>query len=205
MWVKPIPPARIAPPESPWRLANFTTSNVFLADLTKATFTAGIARHMDGAIAGSDFDGVVPVRRSQRHRGGAGNPYWYRVRGVWRQRDHRDQASGDVWLWDTRDTRLGDMRHSPTSQNGFDPHTVTAYQSPNGAKDAIALLANGTATSLAVVDLTKMLNPAIVPRTSGAGLGHACASTTLPATVVSFVPVPGAASARKATAPERPK
>ncbi|WGJ13718.1 hypothetical protein QEV83_13615 [Methylocapsa sp. D3K7] len=78
-------------------------------------------------------------------------------------------------------------------QNGLDPHTVTAYQSPNGAKDAIALLANGGATTLAVVDLTKMLNPTIVPRTTGAGLGHACASGTLPATVVSTLPVPIAA------------
>ena len=68
--------------------------------------------------------------------------------------------------------------------NGFDPHTVTAYQSPNGG-DAIALLANFDATSLAVVDLTKMLNTAIVPRT-----GNACTSGTLPATVVSFIAVP---------------
>jgi hypothetical protein len=75
-------------------------------------------------------------------------------------------------------------------QNGLDPHTVTAYQSPNGAKDAIALLANGGATTLAVVDLTKMLNPAIVLRTSGPGLGHACASGTLPTSVVSSLTVP---------------
>lgn len=70
--------------------------------------------------------------------------------------------------------------------NGLDPHTVTAYQSPNGG-DAIAVLANDGASMLAVVDLTKMLNPAIVPRTGG---GHGCASTFLPATVVSFIPVP---------------
>lgn len=71
--------------------------------------------------------------------------------------------------------------------NGFDPHTVTAYQSPNGSKDAIALLANGTATQLAVVDLTKMLNTSIVARTAG---GHACASGTLPGTVATFLAVP---------------
>jgi hypothetical protein len=70
--------------------------------------------------------------------------------------------------------------------NGFDPHTVTAYQSPNTG-DAIGVLANGGATLLAVVDLTQMLNPTIVPRT---GAGHACASGTLPATVVSFISVP---------------
>lgn len=70
--------------------------------------------------------------------------------------------------------------------NGDDPHTVTAYQSPNSS-DAIAALANKGATTLAVVDLTKMLNPAIVARTVG---GHGCASATLPSTVVSFVSVP---------------
>lgn len=70
--------------------------------------------------------------------------------------------------------------------NGFDPHTVTAYQSPaNG--HAIALLANSSATMLAVVDLTNMLNPAIVPRTLA---GHGCASGPLPASVVTFVSVP---------------
>jgi hypothetical protein len=74
----------------------------------------------------------------------------------------------------------------PGFSMGFDPHTLTAYQSPNSG-DAIAVLANGGASSLAVVDLTKMLNTAIVPRTA---VGHGCASGTLPATVVSFVAVP---------------
>src|SRR5207244_3722133 len=59
--------------------------------------------------------------------------------------------------------------------NGFDPHTVTAYQSPNGGH-AIALLADGAATMLAVVDLTNMLNTTIVART---GTGHGCASGPL--------------------------
>jgi hypothetical protein len=70
--------------------------------------------------------------------------------------------------------------------NGFDPHTVTAYQSPNTG-DAIALLASGDANTLAVVDLTKMLNPTIVPRTVG---NHGCSAGTLPPSVVSFIPVP---------------
>ena len=73
-------------------------------------------------------------------------------------------------------------------QHGLDPHTVTAYQSPGiGPGNAIGLLANGGATSVAVVDLTEMLNTATVPRTGG---GHGCASGTLPAAVVSFRAVP---------------
>jgi hypothetical protein len=69
---------------------------------------------------------------------------------------------------------------------GRDPHTVTAYQSPNTG-DAIAVLANFPPNTLAVIDLTKMLDPLIVPRTVG---GHGCAAGTLPATVVSFRAVP---------------
>jgi hypothetical protein len=73
----------------------------------------------------------------------------------------------------------------PSFSVGKDPHTVTAYQSPSGAQDAIALLANDGATELAVVDLTKML---ALPRDTA---GHFCAALTLstPA-VVNFIPVP---------------
>lgn len=70
---------------------------------------------------------------------------------------------------------------------GFDPHTVTAYRSPNGARSAVAVLANGGATQLAVVDLTKMLSKMALPRTTA---GHACKAGTLPASIVSFKAVP---------------
>jgi hypothetical protein len=70
--------------------------------------------------------------------------------------------------------------------NGLDPHTVTAYQSPNGGH-AIAVLANQGATTLAVVDLTMMLDNTIVPRTL---TGHGCALSSLPFPVVSLVSVP---------------
>jgi hypothetical protein len=68
--------------------------------------------------------------------------------------------------------------------NGLDPHTVTAYQSPNGGA-AIALLTNGGATTLARVDLTAML---ALPESAPGS--HVCASGTLPASVVSFIAVP---------------
>jgi hypothetical protein len=79
----------------------------------------------------------------------------------------------------------------PPFETGNDPHPVTAYQSPTSG-DAIALVANfdsaaNSPTQLAVVDLTKMLNPTIVPRTLA---GHGCAAGVLPSSVVSFVPVP---------------
>jgi hypothetical protein len=71
--------------------------------------------------------------------------------------------------------------------NGLDPHTVTAYQSPNSSKHAFALLANRGASEVAVVDLTLMLDTTTLPRTSG---GHGCASGMLPSSLVKFIPVP---------------
>jgi hypothetical protein len=47
------------------------------------------------------------------------------------------------------------------------------------------------ASVLARVDLTKMLNATIVPRTVSAfGSADRCAAGTLPSSVVSFIPVP---------------
>jgi hypothetical protein len=70
--------------------------------------------------------------------------------------------------------------------NGFDPHTVTAYQSPR-TRDPIGVLANAGASALAVVNLSSFLDPTVVPRTAA---GHGCASGTLPPSVVHMVPVP---------------
>ena len=69
---------------------------------------------------------------------------------------------------------------------GDDPHTMTAYQSPNGG-DAIGLFGNEGTNWLARVDLTQLLNPAIVPRDAE---GHMCSSGTIPASAGSFISVP---------------
>jgi hypothetical protein len=161
-------------------------SKVFIADLSKATFTAGtpgtwtapsqvqslsesslsagasaiaVAQGTHIGIVSGEFGGSAITAIKLPATSGSGTPA--------------------IVDWVTCNI--------PSFSNGLDPHTVTAYQSPNGAKGAIALLANGGATALAVVDLTKMLNTAIVPRTAG---GHACASGTLPATVVSSLTTP---------------
>ncbi len=72
--------------------------------------------------------------------------------------------------------------------NGFsmgdDPHTLAAYQTPNGG-DAIALLVNEGATEMVRVDLTQMLDSSTVPVT-----GNVCNSATLPSSVESFIPLP---------------
>ena len=69
---------------------------------------------------------------------------------------------------------------------GDDPHTASAYQSPSTG-NAIGLLASKGNMWLARVDLTKMLNPGVVPRTPGT---HLCSAGTLPASVRSFIAVP---------------
>ena len=79
---------------------------------------------------------------------------------------------------------------------GLAPHTVAAYRSPaNG--HSMALVANWSGDpvhTVAVIDLTRMLDKDIVPRTKGKGLGHACASGSLSTTgrdaVVRFITVP---------------
>lgn len=161
-------------------------SQVYLADLTQATFTAGspgtwtapsqvqslsesfLAAGASGiAVAQGTFTGVV----SGEFGGDAVTAIALPT----------TSGSGIPAMRDWVSCSIGNG-----FTNGFDPHTVTAYQSPNGG-DAIAVLANAGASSLAIIDLSKMLNPTIVPRTSG---GHGCSAVTLPSTVVSFVTVP---------------
>jgi hypothetical protein len=69
---------------------------------------------------------------------------------------------------------------------GDDPHTVTAYQTPNGG-DAIGLFENENASWLSRVDLTQLLDSALVPRDAA---GHACAAGTIPSSLESFIAVP---------------
>jgi hypothetical protein len=76
-----------------------------------------------------------------------------------------------------------DPTGNPFSMGG-DPHVVAAYQSPNDGH-AIALLVNGGATEMVRVDLTDMLNPAMVPAT-----GNVCNAATLPSSAETFIPLP---------------
>ncbi|MEV7543959.1 hypothetical protein [Streptomyces sp. NPDC089915] len=69
-------------------------------------------------------------------------------------------------------------------QMGLDPHTLIAYQSPNGGH-AIALMVNDGATRMVAVDLTRMLDGTTVPAT-----GNVRDGGTLPATVQTFIALP---------------
>jgi hypothetical protein len=166
-------------------------SSVFIADLTQAAFTAGspgswaapsqvqtlsessLSAGASGiAVAQGTHTGVVTGEFGGNNLTAIALP--------------ATSGSGTPAISDWVTCNIGG---TPTFSNGNDPHTVNAYTSPNGGH-AIAVLANGSATTLAVVDLTKMLDPTIVARTTGTGNGHGCASGTLPATVVSFITVP---------------
>jgi hypothetical protein len=177
---------------------------VFIADLTKATFTAGSPagtwtapsqiQSLSESSLSAGASGIAVAQGT--HIGIVSGEFGGNSITAIKLPSTSGSGIPAILDWVTCTIGYVGTPSAPFS-NGLDPHTVTAYQSPNGAKDAIALLANGTATTLAVVDLTKMLNPTIVPRTAA---GHACATGPLPATVVSSVTVPGPASARKASA-----
>jgi hypothetical protein len=75
-----------------------------------------------------------------------------------------------------------------TFSAGFDPHTITAYTSPNTGH-AYAVFAGysaGIPACLAVVDMTIVINPSLSPR-GGAGFGsHEISPAHLPASAVTF-------------------
>lgn len=173
-------------------LASLESSNptaVYIADLTQATFTAGSpagtwtapsqvqSLSESNPVSLGDVPGGIAV--AQGTHTGVVTPE-FGGSGLTAIALPATSGSGIPAITDWVTCNISGF------VNGFDPHTVTAYQSP-ASGDAVALLANANATTLAVVDLTKMLNPAIVPRTVS---GHGCASTPLPSSVVSFVSVP---------------
>lgn len=74
---------------------------------------------------------------------------------------------------------------------GYDPHTVTAYTSPNTG-DSMAVFAGYSGLvpiCLAVVDMTTVINSTLSPR-GGSGYGaHDIAPTDLPPSAITFFPL----------------
>ena len=168
------------------------TSQVFIADLTQATFTTGtpgtwtapsqLQILTESALSfGASASAVAQGTHIGILTGEFGDT------NVTAIQLPATSGTGTPAITDWVTCGIGSSTPGgPPFADGADPHTVTAYQSPNSG-DAIALLANLGATQLAAIDLTKMLNPAVVPRTAG---GHGCSAGTLPATVVNFISVP---------------
>jgi hypothetical protein len=71
---------------------------------------------------------------------------------------------------------------------GFDPHTITAYTSPNNG-DSFAVFAGysgSVPTCLAVVDMSTVINPALSPRGGAGYSAHEVSPANLPAPAVTF-------------------
>jgi hypothetical protein len=163
-----------------------SASQVFIADLTQATFTPGSPGTWTAPSQ------VQTLAESALNFGASA--------GAVAQGTHTGVLTGEfggstvtaIKLPATSGTGIPAISDwvtcsvGPSFSEGLDPHPVTAYQNPNTG-DAIAVLANFPANTLAVVDLSKMLDPGTVARTVG---GHGCAAGTLPPSVVSFIPVP---------------
>ncbi|MCL2725201.1 MAG: hypothetical protein FWD69_12275 [Polyangiaceae bacterium] len=96
-------------------------------------------------------------------------------------------GTGTPALVDWVSCSIGANEGSPKMGNL--PFTTTAYTSPNTGH-AMGVVGDENGNNLTLVDLTEMLDPTIVPRTSGPGLGHACVAGTLPASVLRTVSVP---------------
>ena len=169
-------------------------SQVYIADLTQATFTAGLPgtwtapsqiQTLTESVLPAAGPSGIAVAQGARHQGVVTDEFGSDA--VTAIQLPATSGTGTSALADWVTCNIGGG-----FRNGLDPHAVRAYESPNGGH-AIAVLANLDSagplfvTTLAVVDLTNMLDPTIVPRTVG---GHGCASGTLPATVVRFIAVP---------------
>jgi hypothetical protein len=167
-------------------------SSVFIADLTQAKFTPGspsgtwTAPSQNQMLSESSLSaGASALAIAQgTHTGVVAGEFGGNA--ITAIKLPSTSGSGTPAIQDWVTCGIGNTPDNNAWFQGFDPHTTTAYQTPNGG-DAIGLFTNGDASWLARVDLTKLLNSSIVPRTAG---GHACASTTIPSTVENFVAVP---------------
>jgi hypothetical protein len=162
------------------------TGNLFITDLTQATFTPGAAPspgtwtapsqlqnfpEFDGFSAGTDGIAVAPGT----HLGIVTGEFGGNVEGVILLPSTSGSGTPAVADWVSFT-----VPNDPTGviwEQGLDPHTVTAYVSPNNSK-ALGVLGNGSNTFVAIVDLAGLLS---APRT-----GHVV-NNPLPAGLVTFV------------------
>lgn len=149
------------------------TADLFIADLTQASFTAGTpGSWSDTAEQFQNFpefgnfaagtSGIAIAQGS--HLGIATGEFGGSWMGV--IQIPSSSGSGTPSVVDYAAVSLPNTPDGNTFEQGLDPHTVTAYVSPNSG-DAIGLMSNGYFTPptwLAYIDLTKLL---AAPRTAG--------------------------------------
>jgi hypothetical protein len=167
-------------------------SSVFIADLTQAHFTPGSPsgtwtapsqiQTLDESSLAAGASGIAVAQGT--HTGVVTGEFGGSA--ITAIKLPSTSGSGTPAITDWVTCNIGNTPDGNTWSEGDDPHTVTAYQSPNTG-NADGLFANEEASWLAKVDLTKMLDPTAVPRDAA---GHACTSGTLPSSVESFVSLP---------------
>jgi hypothetical protein len=165
-------------------------SAVELADISTATFTPGSpgswsAPEQDQALTGSSLSAGASGSAVAQGTGIgviAGEFGGDGLTAMVMPRSSGTGATPAISNWVTCQT--GPDPSNVGFSMGDDPHTLAAYQSPNGGH-AIALLVNKGATEMVRVDLTDMLEPSVIPAT-----GNVCNSGTLPSGAKKFIPLP---------------
>jgi len=149
------------------------TGNLFIADLTQARFTPGMPGswtapgqllffpEFEGLSAGTSAIAVAP---GSTHLGVVAGEFGGDAVGV----IHLPSKSGKGTpnIVDYAYARLPNTPDGNVFSNGFDPHTTTAYTSPNNGK-AYAVLASwatGSPSYLGIIDIQAMLS---APKTAG--------------------------------------
>jgi hypothetical protein len=160
------------------------TGNLFIADLTQAVFTPGTPGtwtdtgsqvqsfpEFSGLAAGTNGMAVAPGT----HLGIVTGEFGGSLEGVVQL-----PATSGTGTPAVVDYVVFTVPNTPASvpwSEGFDPHTVTAYVSPN-SKKAFGVIENGDFSFVAIIDLQGLLS---APRT-----GHTV-NDPLPAGLVTFV------------------
>jgi len=162
------------------------TSSLYIADLTQAVFTPGTpGTWTDTAAQTQNFpqftfsagtNGIAVAPGS--HLGIVTGEFGGNVEGVIQLPS--TSGSGTPAVTDWVSFVVPALASGLPWSEGQDPHTVTAYVSPNDNK-AFGVLENGDFSFLAVIDLQGLLN---APRTAP---GSHVATEPLPAGVVTFI------------------
>lgn len=160
------------------------TGNLFIADLTQASFTPGTPGtwtaasqfqnfpEFDSFSAGTNGIAVAPGT----HLGIVTGEFGGNLEGVIQLPS--TSGSGTPAVVDYAAFTVPPTPNEQTWSEGLDPHTVTAYVSPNTHK-AYAVLENGDFSFVAIIDIQAMLS---APRT-----GAHTVTNPIPAGIVTFV------------------
>jgi hypothetical protein len=159
------------------------TGNLFIADLTQATFTSGSPGTWSAPSQFQNFPEFEPLEAGTSgiavapgtHLALVTGEFGGSLEGVIQLPSTSGSGTPAVVDWVSFEMP-SDPSGAPWNQ-GDDPHPATAYVSPNTGK-AYGVLGNGSFTFLAVVDLDGLLK---APRT-----GHVV-NTPLPAGLVTFI------------------